>query len=78
MPNANEIFRACANKGLVNMVLYGCVDFLFLCPELCELINFFISFSVDQIFREANVSPGGQVQYQDFVKIACAPVPDYY
>jgi len=33
---------------------------------------------VDQIFREANVSPGGQVQYQDFVKIACAPVPDYY
>ncbi|PNF23506.1 Calmodulin-like protein 4, partial [Cryptotermes secundus] len=33
---------------------------------------------VEQIFREANVSPGGQVHYQDFVKIACAPVPDYY
>lgn len=38
----------------------------------------FCSSSVEQIFREANVSPGGQVQYQDFVKIACAPVPDYY
>jgi len=34
--------------------------------------------AVEQIFREANVSPGGHVQYQDFVKIACAPVPDYY
>jgi hypothetical protein len=39
---------------------------------------FFFFFSVEQIFREANVSPGGQVHYQDFVKIACAPVPDYY
>lgn len=33
---------------------------------------------VDNIFREANVSNGGQVRYSDFVKIACAPVPDYY
>uniref|UniRef100_A0A1B6MLF1 Myosin-2 essential light chain n=1 Tax=Graphocephala atropunctata TaxID=36148 RepID=A0A1B6MLF1_9HEMI len=33
---------------------------------------------VDQIFREANVSPNGQVKYEDFVKICCAPVPDYY
>ncbi|XP_015513877.1 calmodulin-like protein 4 [Neodiprion virginianus] len=33
---------------------------------------------VEQIFREANVSPNGQVRYEDFVKIACAPVPDYY
>ncbi|XP_014288625.1 uncharacterized protein [Halyomorpha halys] len=33
---------------------------------------------VDQIFREANVTPGSMVNYQDFVKIACAPVPDYY
>ncbi|XP_022193907.1 calmodulin-like protein 4 [Nilaparvata lugens] len=35
---------------------------------------------VDQIFREANVSPApnGMVKYEDFVKIACAPVPDYY
>ncbi|CAG2053624.1 unnamed protein product [Timema podura] len=33
---------------------------------------------VEQIFREANVTPNGQVQYEDFVKIACAPVPDYY
>lgn len=33
---------------------------------------------VEQIFREANVSHNGQVKYQDFVKIACAPVPDYY
>lgn len=34
--------------------------------------------SVEQIFREANVSLNGQVKYEDFVKIACAPVPDYY
>ncbi|CAA9995360.1 unnamed protein product [Nesidiocoris tenuis] len=34
---------------------------------------------VDQIFREANVtSPNSLVKYEDFVKIACAPVPDYY
>ncbi|KZC05931.1 Calmodulin-like protein 4 [Dufourea novaeangliae] len=33
---------------------------------------------VEQIFREANVSPSGYVKYEDFVKIACAPVPDYY
>ncbi|XP_046996531.1 calmodulin-like protein 4 [Schistocerca americana] len=33
---------------------------------------------VEQIFREANVSHNGQVKYQDFVKIACTPVPDYY
>lgn len=43
-----------------------------------KLLLLLLYFSVDQIFREANVSPGGQVQYQDFVKIACAPVPDYY
>jgi len=59
------------------------------CPELCDVVVVVViiiiiiiiimsSVSVDQIFREANVSPGGQVQYQDFVKIACAPVPDYY
>ncbi|XP_038221411.1 calmodulin-like protein 4 [Zerene cesonia] len=33
---------------------------------------------VDNIFREANVSNNGLVHYEDFVKIACAPVPDYY
>ncbi|CAH1390505.1 unnamed protein product [Nezara viridula] len=33
---------------------------------------------VEQIFREANVTPGSMVNYEDFVKIACAPVPDYY
>ncbi|XP_054258022.1 calmodulin-like protein 4 [Macrosteles quadrilineatus] len=33
---------------------------------------------VDQIFREANVLPNGMVKYEDFVKICCAPVPDYY
>lgn len=33
---------------------------------------------VDKIFREANVTPNGMVKYEDFVKIACAPVPDYY
>ncbi|CAL8120517.1 unnamed protein product [Orchesella dallaii] len=35
---------------------------------------------VDQIFREANVSANsnGMVKYADFVRIVCAPVPDYY
>lgn len=33
---------------------------------------------IDNIFREANVQNNGSVQYSDFVKIACAPVPDYY
>lgn len=33
---------------------------------------------IDNIFREANVTSGGSVRYSDFVKIACAPVPDYY
>ncbi|KAG8229022.1 hypothetical protein J437_LFUL007577 [Ladona fulva] len=37
-----------------------------------------VSQFMDQIFREANVSPNGLVKYEDFVKIACAPVPDYY
>ena len=34
--------------------------------------------SVDQIFREANIHPNGVVKYEEFVKIVCAPVPDYY
>jgi len=33
---------------------------------------------VDRIFREANVNNNTMVKYEDFVKIACAPVPDYY
>merc|ERR1712088_1252110 len=33
---------------------------------------------VDQIFREANISPNGVVRYEQFVKIVSAPVPDYY
>merc|ERR1712039_265524 len=33
---------------------------------------------VDQIFREANISTNGMVKYEEFVKIVCAPVPDYY
>ncbi|KAK6626363.1 hypothetical protein RUM43_006674 [Polyplax serrata] len=33
---------------------------------------------VDQIFREANINLNGFIPYEDFVKIACAPVPDYY
>lgn len=37
-----------------------------------------ICLKVDNIFREANVSNNGNVRYSDFVKIACAPVPDYY
>nr|CAG4644398.1 EOG090X0GKM [Lepidurus arcticus] len=33
---------------------------------------------VDQIFREANLTSNSMVKYDDFVKIVCAPVPDYY
>ncbi|XP_067618028.1 calmodulin-like protein 4 [Eurosta solidaginis] len=33
---------------------------------------------VDNIFREANVNNNSMVRYADFIKIACAPVPDYY
>lgn len=33
---------------------------------------------VDRIFREANVTSNSMVRYEDFVKIACAPIPDYY
>ncbi|XP_028135415.1 uncharacterized protein LOC114330287 [Diabrotica virgifera virgifera] len=33
---------------------------------------------VDRIFREANVTANSMVRYEDFVKISCAPVPDYY
>jgi len=33
---------------------------------------------VDQVFREANISNHGMVNYSEFVKIVCAPVPDYY
>jgi len=33
---------------------------------------------VDQIFREANITSNGLVNYEEFVKIVCAPVPDYY
>ena len=40
--------------------------------------DIFLSIAVDQIFREANISPNGMVKYEEFVKIVCAPVPDYY
>jgi len=33
---------------------------------------------VDHLFREANVSNNGMVKYADFIRIVCAPVPDYY
>ncbi|XP_077524797.1 calmodulin-like protein 4 isoform X1 [Amblyomma americanum] len=33
---------------------------------------------VDGIFREARISPNGPVQYNDLVRVVCAPVPDYY
>ncbi|XP_019864865.1 uncharacterized protein LOC109594123 [Aethina tumida] len=33
---------------------------------------------VDRMFREANVNNNSSVRYEDFVKICCAPVPDYY
>jgi len=32
----------------------------------------------DRIFREANIQMNGTVRYEEFVKIVCAPVPDYY
>lgn len=32
---------------------------------------------VDALFRETNVSPGGQIRYHDFLKTLLMPVPDY-
>ncbi len=40
--------------------------------------SFLSLFSVDQLFREANINPNGVVKYEEFVRILCAPVPDYY
>ncbi len=42
------------------------------------VVNILISVTVDQIFREASISKNGMVRYEEFVKIVCAPVPDYY
>ena len=34
---------------------------------------------VDRIFREANVSSNQKLlDFEDFVKITCTPIPDYY
>lgn len=34
---------------------------------------------VENIFREANLhNNNSQIRYEDFVKICCAPIPDYY
>ena len=46
--------------------------------KIATLMTLFLNFAVDQIFREANISPNGMVKYEEFVKIVCAPVPDYY
>lgn len=35
------------------------------------------SFTVDHIFREANIKPNSFVKYEDFVKVLVTPVPDY-
>ena len=49
-------------------------------PPVCNTYVFYQSFAfaVDQIFREAGIQPNGTVRYEEFVKIVCAPVPDYY
>ena len=46
--------------------------------KIATVMTLFLNFAVDQIFREANISPNGMVKYEEFVKIVCAPVPDYY
>ena len=50
---------------------------LHLC-HYCRTSDLILIISVDQIFREANIHPNGMVKYEEFVKIVCAPVPDYY
>ena len=67
-----------------------CTPYIFMCQHSLrknlnfeaferQKINLLIQlFSVDQIFREANIKPNGMVNYEEFVKIVCAPVPDYY
>lgn len=57
----------------VNKNLHPQFDRVFL-----VFIFYFSVFTVDQFFREAAVSPNGMIKYEDFVRIACAPNPDYY
>uniref|UniRef100_A0A1W7RAX8 Calglandulin n=1 Tax=Hadrurus spadix TaxID=141984 RepID=A0A1W7RAX8_9SCOR len=33
---------------------------------------------VDHILREANIMPNGYIKYEDFIRVVCAPIPDYY
>jgi len=47
-------------------------------PNLNEHNKISFLISVEQIFREANINIHGTVKYEQFVKIVCAPVPDYY
>lgn len=64
-------------EGLsVREVSHSDIEECLFCYYLILLFNYV--FQVDNIFREANVSNNGNVRYSDFVKIACAPVPDYY
>ena len=35
-------------------------------------------FLVETMLRDANVQPGGQLRYNEFVKTLLTPVPDYW
>ena len=38
---------------------------------------FSANFTVDAVFKEANIAPSGTVNYADFIKFFAEPVPDY-
>lgn len=33
---------------------------------------------IDRLFKEAKIPANGNVRYEDFVRLVCQPVPDYY
>lgn len=67
-----DAFRAADNQGR------GLISAKHLRHMLQNWGECLSSKEVDRIFREANVTNNSMVHYEDFVKIACAPVPDYY
>lgn len=78
--NAPEFFFYIENskeKIISNENTFSCIRMIHFSSVIFQSVNS-NDFSVEQIFREANVSLNGHVKYEDFVKIACAPVPDYY
>ncbi|TRY68843.1 hypothetical protein TCAL_03049 [Tigriopus californicus] len=74
-----ECFYLYARRGQINTMdeLTVIMRSLGMSPTIAELRDY-MKQKVDQIFKEANISRTGMVKYEEFIKIVCAPVPDYY